>query len=105
MRHPVERHQVVLAGAVDLDVLDQHELVVADVERRGEGVLRTFVQPGEDLGVSAGDAGRRLLQTLALGVLAHGEQELADRGLRPVVVERRDGPVRVVGQSDPIDHG
>ena len=37
---PGERHQVVLAAAPHLDVLDQHELVVAQVEHRGQHVLR-----------------------------------------------------------------
>ena len=40
VRDAVERHQVVLAGAVDLDVRDQDHLVVAEVEGRGEHVRR-----------------------------------------------------------------
>ncbi len=40
VRDAVEGHEVVLAGAVELDVLDEDHLVVAEVERRGEDVLR-----------------------------------------------------------------
>ena len=40
VRDAVERHQVVLAGGVHLDVLDQHHLLVADVEGGGQHVAR-----------------------------------------------------------------
>ena len=37
-------------------------------------VARVLAQPGEHLGVHAGDAVRRLAQALAVGVLADGER-------------------------------
>ena len=48
---PVERHQVVLAGGVQLDVADEDQLVVTDLERRRQHVLRLLEEPGEHLRV------------------------------------------------------
>jgi hypothetical protein len=56
------------------------------------------VQPGEDLGVRAGDPGGRLAQPVAVGVFPDREEQLADRGLgaRPVQL----GDRATVGQGD-----
>ena len=40
--------------------------------------LRLVVQAGEQLGVHAGDAGRRFAQAFAVGIFADGGQNLAD---------------------------
>ena len=69
--HPGERHEVVLAHRPQLDVADQHHLVVADVEGGGEHVVGRLAQALGQLGVRPRDPRRRLAQALALGVLAH----------------------------------
>src|SRR6478735_8594841 len=89
VRDAVERHEVVLARRVHLDVLDEHHLLVTEVERRREDVGRLLAQPREDLAVGARDARRRLAQALAVRVLADGEQQLAHGGLGPVGVVGR----------------
>ena len=83
-----ERHQVVLAAAPDLDVLDQHELVVAEVEGRGQHLLGLLPQPGEHLRVRPRHPLRGVLQPVAVGVLADTDQDLPDGGHDPGVVER-----------------
>jgi hypothetical protein len=79
----VERHQVVLAGRVHGDVLDQHELVVVLVERRREHVVRVLAEAGEGLGVRARHPVRGVLQPRPVGVLPHREEQFADGGGRP----------------------
>src|SRR6478752_7000600 len=72
VRHPVERHEVVLARAVELDVPHDDELLVVDLERRAEDVSRRHVEPGVDLGERARHAARGGEQALAFRVLADG---------------------------------
>ena len=84
----VERHEVVLARAVELDVADDDELVVVDLEGRAEHVLGRHVEAGEDLGVGARDACRRVEQPLAIRVLADGQQQLPHGSRSPRLVDR-----------------
>src|SRR5690606_30793592 len=72
---------MVLARGVHVDVLDEDHLLVADVERRVEHLARILAEPREGLGVGTRDASRSLAQSLAVGVLAHREEELAHRRL------------------------
>ena len=79
VRLAVEREQVVLAQGVHVDVLDHHHLVVGDGE---EGLVQDLVRI---LRVAAGqeaerllDALRRLLEALAVGILAHPGEDVAD---------------------------
>ena len=58
VRDTVERQQVVLADRHDLDVADEHQLLVVRLEGRGEHLGRVDPQAGEELGVGAGDPGR-----------------------------------------------
>ena len=95
VRDAAERDQVVLAGRVDLDVLDQHHLVVAEVEGRRQDVLGPLPQPGEDLLVRTGHPGRRLPQSLAVRVLADRDQQLAHGVLGPLLVELADRALAV----------
>ncbi len=81
VRDPVERNEVVLAGRVHLDVLDQHHLVVAEVEGGLQHVLGLHRQAREDLRVGTRDPGRGLLEPVAVGVLPDREQDLAHRRL------------------------
>src|SRR5690606_30444622 len=90
VRDAVERHQVVLARRVHLDVLDEHHLLVPEVERRREDVGRLLAQAREDLAVGARHAGRGVAQALAVRVLADGDEQLAHGGLGAVLVVRRD---------------
>jgi hypothetical protein len=46
-------------------------------------------QAGEKLGVGTRHAGRRLEQTVAVGVLAEGDQDLTDRALYPPEIDSR----------------
>jgi hypothetical protein len=74
---PHEGQQVVLAEAVELDVLDDHHLVVGDVE---EGVVQDLVRvlviaPGQEA-QRLRDAARRADQAVAARALA---QLLEDR--------------------------
>ena len=70
-----------LAHAVEADVADQHHLVVLLGEEFAEVDARVVVQAGEQLGVHAGDAGRRFAQTFAIGVFADGGENFADGAL------------------------
>ena len=61
----------------ELDVLDQHHLVVLLGERLLQVNGRVGVQPAEDLGVHAGDAVGRFEQPFAVRVFADGREDLA----------------------------
>src|SRR5690606_32003686 len=78
--------EVVFAGRVDLDVLDQDHLVMVDVEHLVEHVLGGEPEAGELLRVGAGDPGRRLEKTVAVGILADGVEDLAHGLLDPAVI-------------------
>src|SRR5680860_1296377 len=103
VRHPGERHQVVLAHRPQLDVADQHHLVVADVEGGAEYVLRGLVKALRELGVRPGHAVGCVSQPFALGVLTDGDQQLAHGRSSAIVVELGD---RSVTPSHRVDrHG
>lgn len=80
MRDTVEGQQVVLAGAVDLDVADQDHLVVSHVEGAAQDLGGILTQAGEDLGVRAGHPVRCVEQPFAVGILPDREEQLTDRG-------------------------
>ena len=92
--HAVEGHQVVLAEAVDLDVLDDHHLVVIGVEHRVEDVLGTLPEARELFGVRPRDARGGVDQTIAVGVLPDRDEDLTDRLLDPRVIDRRSVQLR-----------
>jgi hypothetical protein len=79
---------MVLAHRHHLDVADEYELLVVGLERRTEHLRRLDTQPGEQLGVGASHAGRGLLQTFAVRVLADRDEDLADGRLDPRQVDR-----------------
>src|SRR5450631_152326 len=101
----VEWQHVVLAGAVDLDVFDHDDLVVVRVENRRQHLFGPLLQPSKLFGHGASDPLRRALKTIARGIFADGQQDLAhgrfdaievDRPyLDAIVVDRR--PFRPVG--------
>jgi hypothetical protein len=73
----------------ELDIADEDHLIVFLGEGLPEQFARLGVQTGKKLGVHARDAGRRLLQPLAVRIFADGQQKLADgcldaRGVNPV---------------------
>ena len=73
-----ERQQVVLAQAVEGDVLDDDHLAVVDVEDRVvDQPIGIDPVAGGQLAVHAPDARRRRGEALAIGVLAHLDQDLA----------------------------
>ena len=86
MRHPVERHQVVLAGGVERNVLDQDQFLVVQVEGGGQDFRRVVVQPGEHFGVGLGHPLRGVQEAAAVRVLADGQEDLADSRLDPGLV-------------------
>ena len=94
MGHAVERDQVMFTGRPHLDVLDQHKLVMTDVECRGEHVFGLDAQPCERLGVCPGHPGRSVTQAIAIGILANRKQELPHRSFRAWGVEPGRGPRR-----------
>ena len=93
MGDPVERDEVVLAGAVELDVAHHDHLVVVDRERGPQHVVRRLVQSRERLRVGPGHPVGGVAQTLPLGVLADGDEQLSYRGSGTVVVDRHRGSV------------
>jgi hypothetical protein len=68
---------MVLAEAEDLDVTNEDELLVVGLERRLQHLRRIHPQPGEELGVRTSHPSRRPDQTLAVGILTEGDQNLA----------------------------
>ena len=84
---------MMLAHRFKADVADDDHFVVFLRERFLEQVARIAVQAGEQFGVHAGDAGRRFLQTLAVGVFADGQQNLAHRRFDAFVIDVRRGAV------------
>ncbi len=87
----VERHEVVLAGAVDLDVAHDDHLVVVDGEGRLQHALGRRVEAREGLGVGAGDPVRGVAEPLTVGVLTDGDEQLPHRRRGAVVVDRHRG--------------
>src|SRR5829696_3063629 len=92
--HSGERHQMMLATTPDLDVLDQHEFVMADVEKRRQHRLGLFSQAMEHLRVRPRDPPRSVPQPVPLGILANTDQDLPDRGDYAILIEGagRAGP-------------
>ena len=62
---------------IQRNVAHQHHLVVVRLERDDEVTGRVLVQSAEHLGVHLGDAARRAQQTVAVGILADRDQDLA----------------------------
>jgi len=54
VRHSVERHQVVLAGGVERNVLDQDQFLVFQAQGGGQDFRGVLVKAREDLGVGLG---------------------------------------------------
>jgi len=77
----------VLAQRVHRDVAHHDHLVVVGLERRADVAVGVVVNPGADLRVHAGDAGRRLLEAVAVRVLADGLEDLPHRLLDPWMVD------------------
>ena len=89
-----------LAGRVQRDVPHNDELFVVDREGRRQDLSGVLAQPGKEFGIRSRDAGRGLLQTLAVRILANGDQQLPNRGLGPRRVDRWMGPVRGLRHRD-----
>ena len=75
----VERQQVVFAGAVELNVLDDHEFFVTHIEYRRQDILGILSQTTEHLCVASRHTLRGLAQSIAVGVFPYGDQQLTDR--------------------------
>ena len=61
MRHPVERHQVMLARGIERDILHQHHLGMGNIEGRAQHIGRVSVQTREKLLVGASHSRRGVL--------------------------------------------
>ena len=88
--NPGERHQMVLAAAPHLDVLDQHQLVVAEVEDGGQHLLRILPQTAEHLRVRPRDPLRSIAQTVPIGIFTDPDQDLAYRSDDTGMIELSD---------------
>ena len=77
---------ILVGGPLIVADQDDH-LVVLDVEGLREHFCGVERQPREELAVGPRDARRCLLQTLTIGVLADGDEQLAHRGLGPWLVD------------------
>src|SRR5262249_15196049 len=93
-----EGDQMVLAGAVDLDVAHQHHLVVISVEYGAEDFLRMLPHPGKLLGIGPGDPARRAAEPVAVGILADGDEDLAHRALDAAQIHARIAAGRGCGR-------
>src|SRR5437762_9143518 len=80
MRASEERHDVMLAMRVELDVAQHDDIVIAaDVfERGGQCLERAFFVSLEELAIGIGDASRRVAEPLACGIIASPGNERAD---------------------------
>ena len=88
MRATGEGQDVMLAERGERDVLDDHHLLVSRlVELAAQVRPRVLLRAAEDLLAGARHAVGRSEQPLAVGVLADGEQELADGGLNAGLVD------------------
>jgi hypothetical protein len=77
VRLPEERQQVVLAERVQLDLAHHHHLLAVDLEQRvADDAARVEAVAAREERHRLGDAGRRLDEAVALGVLAE-QLELA----------------------------
>ena len=96
---------MVLAEGGEADVLDEDHFVVL----LGEGLAQDFAgvaaEAGREVGVHAGDAGRRLLQALAVGVFADGQEDLADGRLDALVIHVAAGGAVLGSQGRPARTG
>src|SRR5664280_1408367 len=95
---PVEGHEMVLTGAVDLDVAHEDELVVAYLEVRREDVFRLLPHAREDLDVDPGPAAGSPLEPVAFGVLAVRQQKLTAAALTPLRSIRAGVDMTVLGK-------
>src|SRR5215211_9222791 len=93
--HPGERHQMMLAAAPDFDVLDQNQLVVAQVENSGQNRLGILPQSTEHLGIGSGDAFWSVTKTSSIRIFPDPDQDLAYGGNDARVIEFSD-PLREV---------
>ena len=87
VRDTVKGNQVVLTQRVDLDVLDQHHLVVPEVERGGEHVCRRSCADRTTVSGTCGPLGQGVSRKpVAVGVFADRDQQLTDGCCGAVVV-------------------
>ena len=88
MRLAKERHQVVLAHGVEVNVAHQHHFVAVLIERFFKVNGGVFGQAGEYLFVHTGNARRRFLEAFAVGVFAHALQNHADASFNLCSIHR-----------------
>ena len=79
VREADEGHEVVLAERGEGNVAHHDHLVVADLEGDAQVLARVGLDALEQLDVHVGDPPRRLEESLAVGVLADGFEQLANR--------------------------
>ncbi len=89
---PCERDQVVFAQRREVDVANQHHLLVALVEDGGQHLGRIPPEALHRLLVGARNPLGGLAQAFPVGVLTDTDQQLADGTSDPLMVERTDRP-------------
>ena len=103
--HAREREQVVLAHACEGDVAHDDGILAFLGELASEVLARAGSDACEEFPVGLRDPSRGVEETLSVGVLADGEEDLANRGLDPVVIDAF-GRVVVGGKgAEVLDHG
>jgi hypothetical protein len=70
---------MMFAHAGEMDVPHQYHFIVGFWKRDGQVTLRIQVQTGEHFGIHVGYAARRVQQSRAIRVFAHGRKNCADR--------------------------
>ena len=93
MRDPVKGHEVVLTGAVHLNIAHDNEFFVPDIEGGGQDFVCGHLQAAEDLAISTGHARRGITQTFALWVLTDRHQQIMNCAFYP---GRVIGPYAIV---------
>src|SRR6202012_3496134 len=78
MCHTVKRDQVVLAGGIQRNLFDQHQLVVLLVKGSVQHGIRVGIEAGEHLLVAAGYGGRRVRQPVPVRILSDRVEQFAD---------------------------
>ena len=95
-----ERHKMVLAGGIDRNVPDQHQLLVILRKRLIQHVRRFGVQASEHFRIRASHPCRGFQQALTVWVLPYRDEQLAHGSLGALTIkhtarhDRPSGPVK-----------
>jgi len=86
-----EGEEVMLAHAIEADVADEDDFVVAFLENSGEVVRGRGMESGEEFGVHASNTSRRFEQTFAIGIFPDCGENLTDGPFDPGEIDGAGG--------------